>query len=150
MADGPVCVSRDRCLGSTAGRVNTDGSPNPASYSEATRPSAELHLHSVVGLTEGSTCIAVCTFVNVKSLRTPLRHMGGEQVQLHSFYTAVLGGEWAALRPGRSNSKGTGGGVPFLPSYLLNRRLCILVEHYLSLYLPFKVVVTIYTKRIST
>lgn len=134
MADGPVCVSRDRCLGSTAGRVNTGGCPNPASYSEASRPSAELHLHSAVGLTEGSTCIAVCTFVNVKSLRTPLRHMVGEQVQLYSFYTAVLGGEGAALGPGRSNSKGTP-----LPPYLLSRRLCILVERYLSFYLPFKV-----------
>jgi hypothetical protein len=138
-------VSRDRCQGSTAGHVNTGGCLNPASYSEATRPSAKLHLHSAVGLTEGSTCIAVCTFINVKSLRTPLRHMCGEQVQLHSFYMAVLGGEWAALRRGRSSSKGTP-----LPPYLLNRRLCILVEHYLSLYLPFKVVVTICTNRLGT
>ena len=138
-------MSRDRCLGSTGGRVNTGGCPNPASYSDATRPSAELHLHSAVGLTEGSTSIAVCTFVNVKSLRTPLRHIGEDQVQLHSFYTAVPGGEWAALHPGRSNSKG----IP-LPPYLLNRRLCILVEHYLSLYLPFKVVVTVCTNRLST
>jgi len=147
MADGPVCVNRDRCLGSTAGRVNTDGCPNPASYSEATRPSAELHLHSVVGLTEGSTCIAVCTFVNVK-LRTPLKHMGESRCSSTHFtrqYLEVSGQLYApAVLTPRER------GVPFLPSYLLNRRLCILIEHYLSLYLPFKVVVTICTKRIST
>jgi hypothetical protein len=138
-------VSRDRCLGSTAGRVNIGGCPNPASYSEATRPSAELHLHSAVGLTAGSTCTAVYV-CKCEVVTHAIKAYGGEQVQLHSFYTAVLGGEWVALRPGRSNSKGT----PPLPPYLLNRRLCILVEHYLSLYLPFKVVVTICTKCLST
>jgi hypothetical protein len=59
-----------------------------------------------------------CTMTTVNmSLTTPWRHIGGTEVQLHSFLTSALdGGEWSTSRSGR-----------FTPGketrYLLNRRL---------------------------
>jgi len=37
---------------------------------------------------------------------TPLRHIGGVEIQLHAFLTSALdGGEWSASRPGRFTSQ---------------------------------------------
>ena len=71
------------------------------------------HLYKICIMTHGSMNVK---FIKL-SLSTPKRHIGGAEVQLHSFLTSSLDGrEWSTSRPSRFIS----GKEPRCP---LNRRL---------------------------